>query len=244
MSRKLLLWGCLVCVAGLLAACGPSGGTTITGSGNVVSREEQITGFEKLESGWAFHIEITQGETFKVVVRVDDNLLEHVQVSKQDSTLFIGLKEGSRQLNIKDATLEATITMPALAGLELSGASRANVSGFESTSSFDVVLSGASRLSGDIDCGDAAFEASGASHVRLVGTGGNLRIEASGASNVDLDDFEGVNAVVVASGDSTVTVFASGRLDADASGASDVFYTGGPTLGRIEASGGSSIDPR
>ncbi len=244
MSRKLLLCGCLVCLIGLLAGCGPSGGTTITGSGNVVSREELITGFDKLESGWAFHIEISQGETFKVLVRVDDNLLEHIQVSKQGSTLFVGLKESSRQFNIKDATLEATITMPALTGLELSGASRANITGFESTSSFDVVLSGASRLSGDIDCGDAAFEASGASHVRLVGTGGNLRIVASGASNADLDDFEGVDAVVVASGGSTVTVFASGRLDAEASGASDVFYRGGPTLGRIETSGGSSVDPR
>jgi hypothetical protein len=244
MSRKLLLLGCLVCLIGLLAGCGPSGGTTITGSGNVVTREEQITGFEKLESGWAFHLEITQGETFKVLVRVDDNLLEHVQVSKESGTLFVGLKEDSRQLNIKDATLEATITMPALTGLELSGASRANISGFESTSSFDVVLSGASRLSGEIDCGDATFEASGASHVRLVGTGENLRIDASGASNGDLDDFEGVDVVVVASGGSTVTVFASGRLDAEASGASDVFYRGGPTLGSIQASGGSSIDPR
>ena len=75
-----------------------------------MSREEQITGFESLESGWTVHLEITQGETFKELVSADDNLVEHIQVSKQGSTLFVGLEEGS-------------------------------------------------RLSGDIDCGDAAFEA-------------------------------------------------------------------------------------
>ena len=75
-----------------------------------MSREEQITGFESLESRWTVHLEVTQGETFKELVRADDNLVEHIQVSKQGSTLFVGLEEGS-------------------------------------------------RLSGDIDCGDAAFEA-------------------------------------------------------------------------------------
>ena len=50
------------------------------------------------------------------------------------------------------------------------------------------------------------------------------------------------DANVEASGASEVTVNASGRLDADASGASDVYYLGSPILGRIDTSGASSVE--
>ncbi len=243
MRGKPILVACMVCAVVLLAGCGPSGGKTITGSGNVVSHEEQVSGFEKLEIGWAFQVEITQSEAFKVVVRVDDNLLEHLDVSKRGDTLKIGLKDAA-QFTVKDATLEATVTMPALAGLEVSGAGRANLTGLDSDKSFAAELSGASRLTGDLTCGDATFELSGSSYARLIGSARNIRINCSGGSNADLDELEGGDVGVVASGGSTVTVFSSGRLDADASGTSDVFYKGGPTLGTIEASGGSSVDPR
>ena len=45
------------------------------------------------------------------------------------------------------------------------------------------------------------------------------------------------DAAVNAGGASTVTVNLSGRLDADASGASNVYYLGTPTLGTLETSG-------
>ncbi len=52
------------------------------------------------------------------------------------------------------------------------------------------------------------------------------------------------DAAVNASGASNVTVNLSGRLDADASGASNVFYLGQPTMGTIDTSGGSDVTAR
>jgi hypothetical protein len=52
------------------------------------------------------------------------------------------------------------------------------------------------------------------------------------------------DASVEASGGSEVTVNVSGRLDADASGGSRVFYLGSPALGKIDESGGSTVRPR
>ena len=139
--------------------------------------------------------------------------------------------------------MEAEITMPELTGLELSGATRGTVSGFDSTEGLTVQVSGASRLSGDIQAGDVRFDVSGAGRVTLSGSGEDAVIGASGASHMDLADFPVVDANVEASGASTVTVNASGRLDADASGASHVKYLGSPSLGTVDTSGGSSIEP-
>ena len=216
---------------------------TITGSGKVVTQEEAITGFDKVDISQSFSVDITQVESFSVVIRVDDNLAEHLHVVKQGSTLKIGL-DPSRSYTIVSATMEAEVTMPELLALDLSGSSEASVSGFESTKSLVVDLSGNSDLRGDIQAGDSRFDVSGNSSVTIAGSAVDVSVDASGSSEADLADFPASDGVVNASGSSTVTVNLSGKLDADASGASDIYYLGEPDLGEIDTSGSSSIQPR
>jgi hypothetical protein len=215
--------------------------TTITGSGNVVTREEPIAAFDRVDVSHEFHVDISQGDTFSVIVRVDDNVVEYLEVVKQGNTLKIGVEPG-RALSVSGATMEAEVTMPELAGLELSGASHAAITGFKSTKALDVNLSGASDLSGDIEAGDATFDASGASRVTLNGSARNVTVEGSGASHIDLSDFAVADAGVKLSGASTATVNPSGTLDVDASGASHVYYLGNPRMGNFEMSGASSVE--
>jgi len=208
----------------------------------VVTQEEAISDFDKVDISHSFVVDIKQGENFSVIVRVDDNLVEQLQVEKFGSTLKIGLKTGISI--VSNATLEAEITMPELTGLDLSGASSATISGFKSTKNLTVDLSGASSLRGDIEAGDTSFDLSGSSNANLTGSGGNLTLDASGSSDVDLSDFPVVDAEIDASGASTVTVNASGRLDVEASGASNVTYLGDPSMGTIETSGASSVESK
>ena len=161
---------------------------------------------------------------------------------KEGSTLKIGLKPSLR-LVISQATREAEVTLPELTGLDLSGASHGTISEFSSTNPLNVDVSGGSQLLGNIEAGDTVLDVSGASQVILSGSAQEVVIDASGASTVKLADLPVTDAAVNASGASQVTVNPSGRLDADASGASRVHYLGSPTLGKIERSGASSIAP-
>ena len=217
----------------------PVSDEALEGSGTLVTEEFALTGFEKVEVSHAFTVDITQGDAFSVVVRIDDNLAQHLRVEKQGSTLRIGLDRGR---NFRATTAMAEVTMPELMGLELSGASHCRVSGFDSTEGLTVQASGASHLSGEIEAGDVRFDVSGASSVTLRGSAEGAVIGASGASHVDLADFPVGNADVEASGASTVTVNASERLDAQASGASHIKYLGSPSLGTVDTSGASSVE--
>ena len=154
-----------------------------------------------------------------MVIRVDDNVEKYLKVNKKGSTLEIGLDWTLATIR---TTLEAEITMPELSGLELSGGCDVSASGFESTKDFDLDVSGGCDLT-------------------LTGSAGDATIEASGGGEADLSGFSVVNANVKASGGSDVTVNASGRLDADASGGAEIYYLGSPTLGRIEESGGGDV---
>lgn len=238
MNKIKVLIGLLVIV--LLVGCAQ---VTITGSGNVITQEEDLDGFDKVDISSAFVVDITQGEDFSVVIRADDNLIEHLEVVKSGSTLKIGL-DPTKWYIINDATMEADVSMPELVGIDLSGSSIARLSGFESSKSLVVDISGNSNLQGGMQAGDTSMDTSGNSSVTLSGSAGDITVDASGSSQVDLADFTASNGSVNASGGSTVTVNLSGRLDVDASGSSDVYYLGEPELGRIETSGSSSIQPR
>jgi len=245
MEARILL--CVALVSSLLGGCSLVPDVSevlsqvgVTGSGNVITKEFDLSRFDQVEVTGAFLAYITQGDSFGVVVRVDEKLEEHLRVQVTGSTLEVGWTPNLSILGT--ATREVEITMPDLAGLELSGATRGTVSGFDSTADLSVEVSGASKLDGDIQAGDCSFEVSGASTVDLSGSGEGLVLDASGASTADLSDFAVNDADVEASGASTAKVNATGRLDAEASGASRVLYLGDPTLGRIESTGASTID--
>lgn len=222
-----------------LAACSFIEERTIRGSGDIETTVEEFSGFDRLDVSHTFDVEVNQGESFRVVIRTDDNVVEYLDVRKSGNTLVLGLEPDLLSLN--NVTLEAEVTMPELSKVDLSGASSLDLQGFSSSEDFEADISGASRLTGELEAGNVNIGVSGASKVRLSGSGDDLTAHASGASELELADFEVGDAVVDASGASTVEVWASGVLDAEASGASDIIYFGNPESVREDTSGASSV---
>lgn len=215
----------------------------LTGSGDVITLTPDLADFDRVQISHAFEATVTQGRNFEVTIRIDDNLVDYLEARVVGRTLVIGLKQ-SVGFNLGNTTLEADITMPALAGLEASGASRATLAGFESTDDIRLGASGASTITGEIMTGDVDISISGASTVSLGGIAATMNLQASGASTADLEDFAVVNARVDLSGASRGTVHVTGELDIEASGASHVTYTGDPSLGSVNLSGASSMDSK
>ena len=91
--------------------------------------------------------------------------------------------------------------------------------------------------------GAARFPAKnvGAACAILSGTAKTLAINASGGSDFDGKKLEAVNCKVNTSGASDVWVYASGEIEMEASGASDIHYKGSAKVVSSKASGGSDI---
>ena len=245
MSESIVLrMASLAALGALLAAgCTAAAGLKVVGSGKQVTVEKELSGFSKIDASSAFQVKITQSEEYSVVLTVDEKVEPYLDVSVQGDTLRIGVRPG---LTLAGAAfpLNAVVSMPRLTGVALSGASGATVGGFKSADRLDADLSGASKLTGEIETGDVRFQVSGASGLTLSGKGQKMALEVSGAGQGNLEGFAVSDATVNLSGASRATVNVSGRLDAEVSGASTLRYTGSPTLGSIQSSGGSSIQPK
>ena len=264
-ARKTVICIALVIIMIVLtftSGCGYGFGPTITGSGKPASWDFDYRDFTKIEAGYAFGIDVVKADSYLVRITIDDNLYEHLDISKQGDTLYLRLKPNYNYINVNR---KATINLPDLEKLGLSGASKADIgSGFSSSHAVDFELSGASKVdigdmkagntnfglsgaskaSGRIEMADGRFDLSGASSLKLEGSANDVDIQASGASHVELADFSVVDADINLSGASDATINASGRLDGNMSGASRITYMGNPTLGSISASGGSTISQK
>jgi len=241
--KKAIIIVAIVAVAAvictLLIVRGWPGG--LIGSGNLETEEYAFTDFTKVEISTAFEFEIEQSSSYNISVTADDNVMEYVQVSQDGQTLKIGLGTVTW---FGPVTLRASVTMPQLRGLTVSGASRGDIYDFSSTEDLDITVSGASRVNGDITAGNAEFDISGASTIQLEGSANDMVAGVSGASRLNLDDFTVNNADVNFSGASSGTINLDGRLDADLSGASRLWYIGEPTMGTIDTSGASTVSQK
>jgi hypothetical protein len=232
---------------------------TVVGSGKVVTKEYQITGFNSLDFGSTFEVEISQGDAFKVSVTADDNLFDYIKAVKEDSTLYLSLDSKDKSIqNFK--SLKALVTLPSLRDLKMSGVTHVTLKDFKSSSETGIHIDGASNLKGSLDTkkfvgeisgashmdlksstSEAKLNASGASDVELKGSATGINLEASGASHVNLANFAVDEAKVDLSGASHATIQVKSKLSYEVSGASHLTYQGNPTIGEKEKSGGSSV---
>jgi hypothetical protein len=230
----------------------------VNGSGKAETKDFSLAGFSGIQAAAGFSLQVSQSDAYKVTVTADDNLWPDLDVSVSGGSLHLQSKPG---VNFRNTTLKAVVTMPALKAVDFSGAASAAVSGFQSADGLTGKLSGAARMSLDnVKCGpmacdisgagalsgnaaaaDVKFTVSGAGRVTLSGSGTTASIDASGASRVTLDQFSLQKVSVVLSGASEARVNAQNITSADVSGVSHLYYTGSPTLGKINTSGGSTV---
>ncbi len=247
----------LITLTSVVGCYGPG----VTGSGNITEKEYALTGFTRVQTSSTFHVEIVRSDTYRVTVKTSDNLFQYVEATVSGDTLRLRLRPF---INFRMAQFQATISIPDLRGVVVSGASAATVSGFQSAGAIEVHVSGASRLeladlkatglrvevngasrlTGKADTQDADFQVSGASTLELSGSAATARIEASGASSVRTDSFTVGNADVRLSGASNTTIAVQTKLDLEVSGASRLTYSGSPVLGRVEVTGASTLTKR
>jgi hypothetical protein len=239
----------LVILVALIAGCSLANNApqdnrvSITGSGNMVSHQIDVSGFEKIETGFAFNVAIHQGQEFSVVASVDDNLAEYLYVEKVGTALKIGLKPGYAY-DIPQATMRAEVIMPELVGLDLNGSSHATLTGFDSLEDFSAELSGSSSLSGEIQAESANLNAFGSTFVKLSGKGSDLSVDACGSGTVDLGDYRVEDAALQVACASTVIINVDRSLDVNAAQNAQVYFTGHPAVSDLNVHEYAFVGPK
>jgi len=203
-------------------------------------------GFEGLEISHWFDVEVIKGNTYSIVIEISDDIEKFLSVKESRGTLTVGLDNPSKRvLRNQDKLARATITMPVLNKLTLSGASK-----FHTNDTFDcgktrfvMKLSGASLVYGlNVSAKETLITINGASTVRdFKGDFLDADIKVSGASkfygNIHADELD-----IEVSGASKAEVDGEfEKVNLECSGASKAILSGNSDEVSLEGSGVSTI---
>ena len=192
-------------------------GSGVKGSGNIASETRDVGSFSGVDVSGVFQVEITAQKDFTIEIEADDNLLSLIKTEVRGGVLRI---ETEKRVSTSNP-LKIRVSAPDIDSIEASGASKVSLTGVKND--------------------ELRVDTSGASKINISGETVNLLIEVSGASSIDAENLKAENANVDACGASHVSVFATGELKSDASGASKIVYSGSPKNIEKKSSGASSV---
>lgn len=224
----------------ILSSCHYLGGKRVNGNGNIVTRDHTVGQFQRVEVSGAMDVYVKQDSTQQPVkVETDENLQDLIEIRESNGVLYISPVDNYNLDPTKQ--LKVYVTAPLFKGFGVSGASRLyGENKLTSSETLDIDLSGASEIKLDIKSPRVNSEISGASSAVLTGETKDLNANGSGASNYKCFDLMTENTTVDISGACSADVYASVKLDVQASGASEVKYRGAAAITQ-DLSGASGI---
>jgi len=195
-------------------------GAGVRGSGNLISENRDLPAFSKIHSSGAFDVTVEVGQTQRVQITYDDNLVALVETEVTDGTLEIR----SRKSHCSRHECEIQVAVPDLDELLLTGSGDIVVENLNADR-FRCVIQG----SGDI---------------RAEGRARELQIRVSGSGDIDARHLIAQDAFVRVSGSGDVDVFAAEAFEGRVSGSGDISYYGRPDRTSVHVSGSGDIKRR
>ncbi|WP_047447338.1 head GIN domain-containing protein [Alistipes sp. ZOR0009] len=167
--------------------------------------------------------------------------LNDVEVSLKGERLVIKLKPAFMRINSSD--IKVYLSYKQIRGIEASGGSDVymNNGATLKANALSLDASGGSDLKLKIETEKLDCSLSGGSDADLFGSATYANYDLSGGSDVKAKDLASKICKIDASGGSDATVNVSEDINADASGASDIYFYGNPKKRNISASGASTI---
>jgi len=210
----------------------------VDGSGERVEEVKALSGFTAVDNRCELDVLVERGDTFGVVVSIDDDLQELVEVSVVGDTLRIDTSE-----NIGDHVPgpSVRVTLPALRAATVSGSGDLHAFQFLESTPVELEVSG----SGDVDYDGSApqltarVRGSGDLHVR--GSTERLQAEVNGSGDLDARELVASSASLSVDGSGDLTATVHGPTDARISGSGDIDVFGSAVLGNTSVRGSGDL---
>ena len=184
--------------------------------------------FEVIDVSTPLVVNVVRSDEFKVGLNGKKKFLDDVYVYVRDNTLYIENDEHThRKFNNRARnSVEATIYVPYIADMELSGACKLYLNHFKQKH-MDIDMSGASHAKlYDVDIEDMEIELKGASEILLSGRSNSLEAEINGACHLNGELLEVRNGFIEAHGASSARVNVTHELEINKSMAGKISNVG------------------
>jgi hypothetical protein len=228
----------IILLAGI-ALCGLSSCmfNCVHGSGTEASETRKVSDFSRIDISGGFKVILKQDSSLSVKITADDNLLKYIKTSVNGDKLRIY----TRRNFCNSSQTIVYIGVRHLEELKASGGIEVESDGKITTQDIHLRLSGATKITMDLNAANVTTSGSGATELNLKGQASSHNIELSGSGKVNALDFVVGNCEIQTTGVGHSEVNVLHSLSIHSTGASEVKYRGNPSISSDKV-GASSVE--
>jgi hypothetical protein len=240
MHRIALIFGALL-LAALPVGCDIEFGAQdiVRGSGNVITEEREVSGFNEVQLATAGTLTIEQNGIESLTIESEDNILPLISTEVEDGRLTIATKPTGTfggfwntrplkyRLSVKDLSY---IGNSASGNIELEKLDSQEIT-TETSGSGDLEAKDLTAVTYTARC-------SGSGGISATGKVDQLDAASSGSGSYEGRDLESERAKVSVTGSGNATVRVSDSLDAIVSGSGSIRYIGNPDVTETDSGSG------
>lgn len=213
----------------------------VIGSGNVISEDRDVSGFNKVSVSGSGNIYIEQGDMESLTIEAEDNIISLIEAKVSGNTLKIGLKTGASISFTKD--IKYHLKVKELESILGSGSGGIYCEALE-TDSLLIKTSGSRKVEiSNLKTKNINIDSSGSGDITLSGSTNSQKIETSGSVKYFGEELISRICVIDSSGSGDLVVNVSDSLDINASGSVKITYIGSPDINQ-RISGTASINSK
>ncbi|TGD59127.1 head GIN domain-containing protein [Flavobacterium humi] len=228
------------CIALLFNSCNDIG-TSIKGSGKVVSKERTVQDFTKIEVSKGLECEVTQGDKTEVIVEADDNLQDGIITTVENGTLKITSKYNNYR-NV--ASKKIKVQMPKISGLETTSGSNLVTTNTLKGENIYLKSSSGSDLEASLEVDKVILEATSGSNLTVGGKALEVSTASSSGSTIDAGKLMANDITSQSSSGSNSVVNPILSLKAHASSGSSIEYEKAPKNLNIQKNSAGDVSQK
>lgn len=217
----------IIVYAIVISGCNPfvTETTCYTGSGKITSEERIVDSFDELDVQGPVTIHLVHQDDKKVIIKADDNLMEHIKTSVRRNRLTIQLENCTNPTD----SINITINYSTFKRIYLRGSGQLITEDTLHSEDIHVIMEDSFSSSLLVKTQRIAVSLIGSGKVNLKGLGTiqSIVIDASGSCESLLTS---ESADIHIAGSGNCRVFATKELDVSLSGSGSVFYKGSPKI--------------
>lgn len=192
-----------------------------------------LSGFNEIDMTGAFEVVIRKGDTFSVRLEGDDDQKKKYSIDLSDETLEIDYKNHRKkfwnQTFRRNELVEIYITLPSLRKLNVTGAGKIKISGFEEEE-MEIKLVGAMVGDANISADKLYFDSTGPVVFELEGGGDFMEATVTGPSQFKASNYPVNHGIIETRGLGQARVNVKETLEIDDDFTSKVRYEGNPQV--------------
>ena len=209
----------------------------VHGSGNKTTETRKVSGFTKIKVEGGYVVNLKQDSSGTMTINADDNLMQYIRSNTDGDVLHISSKKNF----CTSGPVTITIGINKLDELKGSGAVEFVSDGKINTKDLNIDLTGASRITLDLNAANVITTGSGSTEINLKGQASSHKVNLTGSGKLSALDFVVGDYNIETTGASDCQINVLNNLIVKSTGASDVKYRGNPANIKNDKTGASSI---